>query len=303
MAETKKLFMLGTQARYDALESYDSSTLYFTSDTKKIFKGSEDYTESVVIVKERPATPAVGKVYFIDPNFGETVDGTKTSAASLETYINGKWVVLNYEVVGSISSIDESIVDKVVPSVKAVKEYVDNSAVGIAQGTEAGTLDYTTASGTTPVVVPGVALKPIYDSSLRKITIPVTATAEEEATNVEINLGKDIYIDPTAENGYNASTKTIDLYLNDGTEGKEATKISIPAASLIDVYTGETTSSAKVEVSDDNKISVNIVLASDGGLKIATDGGVAVDFDVVASKAYVEEVIENLASTIGWGEF
>lgn len=40
------VFKSGTQANYDALTSKDDGTLYFTTDTHKIYKGGVEYTSS-----------------------------------------------------------------------------------------------------------------------------------------------------------------------------------------------------------------------------------------------------------------
>ena len=44
MAQVK--FAYGTKARYDALAPKDMDTLYFTTDTLQLFKGTTEYTKS-----------------------------------------------------------------------------------------------------------------------------------------------------------------------------------------------------------------------------------------------------------------
>ncbi|MCM1197250.1 MAG: hypothetical protein NC310_09325, partial [Roseburia sp.] len=132
------------------------------------------------------------------------------------------------------------------------------------------TLEVTNGSGTkNEVVVPGVVTKPSYDPETRKITLPVAGEEED----VVIELGKDIFIDKNAANGYNEETQTIDIYLNDGdgTEDKPSTKVSIPAAALVDVYTGKESATATVAVSDDNKIEVGIKLSKKEGNALSVD--------------------------------
>ena len=91
-------------------------------------------------------------------------------------------------------------------------------------------------------------------------------------TELEVNIGKDIFIDPSKENKYNSETKKIELFLNDGT------KIEVPAADLIDIYTGENTNGAHVTVSGDNKISVDVVVDPVEGNKLQlTAAGLKVD--------------------------
>ena len=53
MAEVK--FAYGTKARYDALSPKDLDTLYFTTDTLQLFKGTTEYTKSTKMVSALPA--------------------------------------------------------------------------------------------------------------------------------------------------------------------------------------------------------------------------------------------------------
>ena len=48
MAQVK--FAYGTKARYDALAPKDMDTLYFTTDTLQMFKGTTEYTKSTKMV-------------------------------------------------------------------------------------------------------------------------------------------------------------------------------------------------------------------------------------------------------------
>ena len=62
------------------------------------------------------------------------------------------------------------------------------------------------------VAIKGVVVDPTYDASTRTITLPYADGTE----SLVINLGKDIFIDPTADNKYNTETGNIEVYLNDG---------------------------------------------------------------------------------------
>ena len=73
MAEVK--FLVGTQTQY-AAATKDTNTLYFLSDAKKIMKGADDYTASVLFVDVLPTSGQIqGKLYIVG-NTGSMWNGT-----------------------------------------------------------------------------------------------------------------------------------------------------------------------------------------------------------------------------------
>lgn len=62
----KVLFVTGTQAAYNGLETKDANTLYFLSDTLQIMKGDKDYTSSVIVTSSLPESGQIqGKLYIV----------------------------------------------------------------------------------------------------------------------------------------------------------------------------------------------------------------------------------------------
>lgn len=57
-------FKIGTSAQYDA-SAKAQDTLYFVTDTKQIYKGTEDYTSSIFVVDSLPSDPIKTKVYIV----------------------------------------------------------------------------------------------------------------------------------------------------------------------------------------------------------------------------------------------
>lgn len=56
----------GTSAQYKALAARDADTLYFLTDAKKIMKGDDDYTASVLIANKLPESGQIqGKLYIV----------------------------------------------------------------------------------------------------------------------------------------------------------------------------------------------------------------------------------------------
>lgn len=278
----------GLQASYDALQTKDANVLYFCTDTGKLYKGTVDFTEAAKYVSSLPDKGVAGKIYV-------------EASGKVSAYINGAWSVVAYPVATTIG-VDSD--DVHVASAAAVYSAItaaiedlatsDNTVKAVEAGDDAAQLKVTAGDDTTTTVtVPGVVTKPTWDASARKLTIPVTGD-----TAVEVNIGKDIYIDPTAQNGYNADTKTIDLYLNDGTGSSDPTKISIPAASLIDIYTGDTTTTAKATVSDKNVITVDVIVDPDTKNAIVKgENGLIVDLSDYAKTKYVDEQIAPVKTT------
>ena len=56
-------WILSTSAYYNSLENKDPNALYFLEDTHEIYRGSTEYTNSVIFVDEVPEFAAKGKVY------------------------------------------------------------------------------------------------------------------------------------------------------------------------------------------------------------------------------------------------
>lgn len=104
-----KVLKYGLQQAYNEMAVKDPSVLYFCTDTKKIYKGDVDFSESVRVVASKPAAPAVGITYVIgDTGAVEMFDGTN-------------WKVISYP---TVTTIDVASTDTSVASAKAVYDFV-----------------------------------------------------------------------------------------------------------------------------------------------------------------------------------
>lgn len=294
-----KILRAGLQETYDAMETHDSNILYFCTNTGKIYKGDIDFTASVITAATKPAKPIVGKVYIL------------ADSNTVEAYVNGSWKVISYPAATTVDATSDDMhyatAKAVYDAIQSAVEDVTGGATvvkSVEKGTIAGTLKVTKGDNTSDTVtLEGLAAKPTWDATARKLTIPVVG----EDTAVEVNFGKDIFLDTTAENKYNVTTKAIELYLNDGSgEEKPPTKISIPAAGLIDVYTGVNTNGAHVSVSDDNKIKVDIVVDPvEGNALQMTETGLKVSLaaystteEMNAAIKVVQDALDELTTTV-----
>lgn len=281
----EKILLVGTSAAFSAIETKDANKLYFLSDTKQIYKGSDLYTDAIRKVTVRPTTPAVDILYNINDETIEYYDGTN-------------WVVVRPKMssgidVGSDGELvtAKQVYDFVMAQLEDVTSS-ENTVTGVAaSGTKNAALNVTNGAGTSSeVVVPGVVTVPSYDATTRTITLPVS-----NGDPVVIALGKDIFVDSTADNKYNTETGNIELHLNDGTT------IEIPASSLVDTYTGGATTTATVTVSDGNVITVAVKLstATDNALSVdAENGGLYLSLANYYNKTEIDTKVNALSDTI-----
>lgn len=261
----KVVFYSLTQQQYNDLGSKDANTLYFTSDSGKVYKGSADMTKSVIVTDAVPAVAdaILDKLYIHSASFEAkiTVDGSN-------------WIILSpgYLTDGANWANADS---KKFATIGLIKQ-------GIAAAVEAISLNTTfdSTSGTVKVgegegaTLAGIAHGIAYDASLLKITIP-----QYGSEDLVINIPKDKFV--TAGKYYEDYPET------DPTHHKvivltidnQADPVIIPAEALVNIYTADNTSkNLVVSISEDNKISAQLIIdpASGNALRYS-DAGFMVD--------------------------
>lgn len=258
----------------DAVKTDDK--LFFLSDTKQIYRGKENFTESVILYTELPATPAVGKLY---------IDSTTLEG---KMYNGTAWTTVIQPVQAILTSTDTT---KPV-SGKAVADFV-NQAIKDATGSdglvasvalksltkaadsdlyETLTLGYTMADGTerTSTIELGYDLKltPNTDEDGNVTTTKLNIVTDDGKT---IGKGVDLDLERFVHSGkYDKETQTIILYF----DADEKDKVEIPAKDLVDIYTGDATNSISVSVSEGNVITADAKKSAVDGntLEIKPDG-------------------------------
>lgn len=166
MAQVK--FAYGTKARYDALAPKDMDTLYFTTDTLQLFKGTTEYTKSTKMVSALPAAGQVqGVIYF------------RMTDYTMHIWNGVEFVQLNKK---TITQIPADATNDDIPTTKAVADYVQ-AKVAAVEGIKgkfvtdvtynAGVLSV--AKGDEPVTttMTGIVHEPTYDAETRTIKLPV----------------------------------------------------------------------------------------------------------------------------------
>lgn len=274
----KVVFYSLTQQQYDAIGSKDANTLYFVSDSGKVYKGSADMTKSVIVTDAVPAVAdaILDKLYIDSASFEAkiTVDGSN-------------WIILSpgYLTDGANWASADS---KKFATIGLIKKGISSAVEAISLNTTfdgtSGTVKVGEGQGAT---LTGIAHGIAYDSSLLKITIP-----QYGSEDIVINIPKDKFVttgkyyenypetDPTHH-------KVIVLTIDNQDE-----PVIIPAEALANIYTADNTAkNLVVTISDDNKISAQLIIdpASGNALRYS-DAGFMVD---------ISGKLDNLSGALG----
>jgi len=260
-------FIQCTQAQYDSIKAgsgTNQGTLYYTSDTRRVFKGDTEYTKSALFVSTfSGVSGSFGTVYI------RTDEG--------KPYVfNGTEFVPIVDFTASNPGINSTTgtaanADKVVPTTKAVYNYGES----LRAYTDSEVAD---VLAEVEEELDGVVCEPTYEQSTRTITLPMKRpSGSTDPTELVINLGKDMVI----ESGeYDSATKTIYLYLVGHSEEPDDPNliIEVPVDDLVDEYDFEA-GNAGVGISVDTTqspiqvtISANVSTDSTNTLKIGNDG-------------------------------
>lgn len=261
----KVVFYSLTQTQYDALGSKDVNTLYFTSDTGKVFKGTADMTESVIVTDAVPAVAdaILDKLYIDSASFEVkiTVDGSNWIILSPGYLTDGaNWASADSKKFATIGLIK-----------KGISSAVEAISLNTSFDSTSGTVKVGEGEGAT---LTGIAHGIAYDASLLKITIP-----QYGSEDLVINIPKEKFV--TAGKYYEdypetdpTNHKVIVLTIDNQDD-----PVIIPAEALVNIYAADNTAkNLVVTVSDDNKISAQLIIdpASGNALRYS-DAGFMVD--------------------------
>ena len=247
-----------TSAEYK-LGNKVAEDLYFLSDTKEIYRGAVPFTEGVVLYNTTLPTESIAKNrLYID-------------SASLAGYIHDgdKWTNVIKAVASEVTAEGEAPV-----SGKAVAAYVTAALAGISKETVISSLSWDAAEHiltatkgdqtTQEIIFDGLGCKLNYIAATGKLQL-LDASGNKLGDDIDLALEKFVH-----SGEYDAATKSIILYFDD----EKTDKVTIPVGDLIDIYTGEDSTSASVEVSKDNKIKATVKISQAEGntLVVKEDG-------------------------------
>ena len=265
-------------ADYKALQTKDAESLYFIEETGEIYRGEVPFTQACEFysaAKARPAVGGLGKLYIDETTLAGSVwtgSAYKEIIKPVDTEV--KAGSENLITSGAVATyVNSTVGDGIKKVVKTVEWVEDEAALKV-------TLQDATSS---KVPLTKIATKLAYDGSTGKITLKDAS----DTVLSEANIPLDNFV---KSGSYDASNKSIVLVMQNGSS------VSIPAADLIDIYTGGATTSATVAVSNQNEITATVkVSAAEGNLlSVAADGLKVVADDTKADKvaaAHADELL------------
>ena len=263
--ENRVIFRAITQTAFDSTDPKDTNTLYFLTDTGKIYKGSTDVTNCVTVGTIPQIAEAVKGRLYIDNNtfaMSVTMDGATWIQASPGYLTNGtEWAAADSNKLATIGLIK-----------KGIQEAIDAIALTTAFENSTGTVTVGSGAG---AVLTGVAHDPQWDAGQLTLTIPVYG-----GSSIVVNIPKDKFVtagqyyedypDSDSATHHNVIVLTID---------NQEEPVIIPAEALVNVYTADNTDkNVAITVSEDNKISASVVIDPEEGNALVTSAtGLKVD--------------------------
>lgn len=177
-ASYPKVLFAGLQASYDAIETKDSSKLYFCTDSGKLYKGEIDFTESCRVVETAPNTPVEGILYLV------------TGTGKAQFYDGTAWQTVSLPSVTSFN--DNTADDNHVATTEAIVEYVASviggssdvvKSIAASDPAVAGKFTYTTADDTAhDVTVPLVGKTLAAGASAAQVKLEHTTGTDDTVT-------------------------------------------------------------------------------------------------------------------------
>ena len=287
-------YVTSTEYNAAAAEVKTADKLYFLSDTKQIYRGTELFTEACTLVDALPATPAVGRLYVLS----STLEG--------KIYNGSAWQTVIQPVQAAVDTADTSkpvsgkaVADYVSGAIADVTAGANNAFAAVSYDDATHVLTFTSTDGKTTKTV-DIGDMPIdlgYDKASGLLIL-------KDETGAQIGEGVNLDLERFVQSGsYDPETQKITLVFND------EQSIEIDASALVDIYTGEATSTASVSVSADNKITAavkvsaeekNILVAKEDGLYVPeTDlSAYATDDEVEAIRATLQGNIDSVSAAV-----
>lgn len=269
MSNMVKFVYLPWELYKNATPNKDSNTLYFIQDTGKIYRGTEDFTNSVRLVSSFPtAAYAAQGILYVNTTTGEAKISNGTA-----------WTTVVRPVDDTVTQDSTNLITS-----GAVYNAIDSAVGGIDFSDYVTSLTWdadntklvlTKGAGTTDINLTKVATQIDYDGATGVITLKDAAGTALDTVNIPL----DNFV---ASGVYNAEQQAIILTLQNGDT------VEIPATDLIDIYYGGDTTTAKVTVTTvDGKETIKadvVVSAAEGNALSATAEGLYVDISGKISK-------------------
>lgn len=252
---SKVNFVGGTQALFDAVTPKDTNTLYFISDTQRIYKGDIDFTQNVIPVANFPDAGVENKIY-IHRNTLET-----------RVFVDGEWKVVLPGYVQTIEDLQDAANGGKLATIDAIKAYIDTVLTARVEAifqdaqfdNETGDIQF---YGTDEeemvkaVKLEGVAHDASFDADNLKITIP-----QYGKEDLVINIPKDQFLKDAyyaAEYTFEDGTKGPAIVFVVETAGETTKEIAVPAEAMTNDYRATSTNSIQITIDDEHNIQAQI---------------------------------------------
>lgn len=268
MSMSKVNFVGGTQALFNAIVEKDPNTLYFITDSQRIYKGDVDCTKSVFPVTVFPKNGLSNKIYI------------HKNTLEVKIYSDGTWLTVAPGYVTTLEDFNNPEKGDRLASVNTIKEYIDSVLdARVASLIQSGDFDPVegnvrlygtdTENPISTIGLYGVAHDAEYDTSNMKITIPQYGKQDLVIDLPKDNFLSDAYFKKDYDFGDHIGPAIV-LVVKAGDEGEEK-EIPVPADSMENDYTGGKTDSIQVEITDEHKVKARIIIdknTADGVLMI-----------------------------------
>lgn len=260
-----------TRAAYDAAEDSikTSDKLYFLSDTKEIYRGTENFTQSVILYTTEPTVKAIGKLY-VNIN---TLEGRIWNGTTWTTVIQPVQSTVSAD--NTTAPVSGAAVATYVQEEVAKVTGSDGIVASVEYDATSKELDVTMADGTTDSVpLTGLAVDLEYDATTGKLTVK-DATGATIGTGVNLDLERFV-----SEATYDAESNKIILKFND-----EGTPLEIDVGDLVDTYTAKGGKGVSLTVTGNEFTAEAIVSSAAGNMLSLTDQGLYVAATDISGKA------------------
>lgn len=253
-----------TRAAYDSADaaSKTADKLFYLSDTGEIYRGTQSFSESVILYTEEPAIKAVGKLY--------------VNSTTLEGKV---WTGSAWKVVVQAAATTLSATDTMQPvSGKAVSDFVQQQIANVTgSGDLVASVGYTAASNTLTatmadgtsedIALTNVAADLVYDKATGLLQVK---NAQGTTIGTGINLDLERFVQSAS---YDHETGKITLVFNEGDS------LDIEIGDLVDTYTAANSDTIKMTVTG-NQFTAEAIVSGDAGNLLQTKSNglyVAVD--------------------------
>lgn len=264
---------------YNALAAKDANTLYFVIDAKRIYKGANDVTSNIEVVTAfDPAEPAAGTVSLANAFEGKLYLNATTFEMRIKN--GAAWSVLSPGYLTTGGNWAQADNDSKLGTIGVIKTIIGQAIAAAKADVTFDSATGTLTVGDSSARLVGVINSVSYDPDQLQLVVK-SVSASGDPTSQVISLPKDNFVRSgryEAEYDLPDGSKgpAIVLVVNDGVGADK--EVVIPAASLVDVYTGGKSQNIQVSVSDGNVITATAVIdPAEGNALVSTEAGLKVD--------------------------